>query len=196
MTPPPPPTITPPIPVFVPFFRENLSLSDFREILNSTCTVQRVSVHTKTNSRKQHFYAFLFVYPNTLTKIGRSLAKNLRNQVSTFVPYDDNRFLEMKSFLSKEQRIDRGYTGTSLYFQSQEDEQQPEQQLKQQLEQQPEQQQQQPEQLQQQLEQQPEPGCSIFKTVFERRLIEQEYDELVREIEFTRPALEYFMKIL
>jgi hypothetical protein len=174
----PPPTITPPIQVFVPFFRENLSLTDFREILNSACTVEKVCVHTKINSRKQHFYAFLLVHPNTLTKIGRSLAKNLRDQVSTFVAYDDNLFLELKSFLSKEQRIDRGYTGTTLYVQSQEED---EKQLQEEEEEEDEQQ----------------SPCSIFGSEFERRLIERDYDELVREIEFTRPAaLEYFRKIV
>ena len=184
----PPPTITPPIQVFVPFFRENLSLTDFREILNSACTVEKVCVHTKLNSRKQHFYAFLLVHPNTLTKIGRSLAKNLRDQVSTFVAYDDNLFLELKSFLSKEQRIDRGYTGTTLYVQPQEEDEQ-------QLQDEEEEQQSQEEQLHDEDEQQS--PCSIFGSEFERRMIERDYDELVREIEFTRPvALEYFRKIV
>jgi hypothetical protein len=178
----PPPTITPPIQVFVPYFRENLSLTDFREILNSACTVEKVCVHTKINSRKQHFYAFLLVHPNTLTKIGRSLAKNLRDQVSTFVAYDDNLFLELKSFLSKEQRIDRGYTGTTLYVQPQEED---------------EQQSQEEDEPQSQEEDEPQSPCSIFGSEFERRLIERDYDELVREIEFTRPAaLEYFRKIV
>lgn len=108
---------TAPLQVFVPFFRKKLGLEDFREILQETCNVVSVVVNTKilrfpdgrVDLSRLHYYAFLTVVPTSLTKMGRNLAKNLLNRVSTFVYYDGGCFLELKPFMTVQQRLDRGY---------------------------------------------------------------------------------------
>ena len=109
---------TAPLQVFVPFFRKKLVLNDFCEILQDTCEVTTAVVHTKivrksdgaVDLSKLHYYAFLTVIPTHLTKSGRNLARNLRNHVTTFVYYDGDGFIELKPFLTTQQRIERGYT--------------------------------------------------------------------------------------
>jgi len=108
---------TAPLQVFVPFFRKKLELGDFCEILQETCEVNTAVVHTKilrtregaVDPSRLHYYAFLTVVPSSSTKMGRNLAKNLRNRVSTFVYYNDC-YIELKPFLTTQQRIERGYT--------------------------------------------------------------------------------------
>jgi hypothetical protein len=116
------PPATAQLTVFVPYFREKLLLEDFREILSASCDVESVAVHTKRfdSFREDHFYAFLTVSLLATTKAGRDLAKNLRNNTSTFVYFkrgnlEETRFIEVKPFLTKQQRIDRGYSGVTLY---------------------------------------------------------------------------------
>jgi hypothetical protein len=107
---------TAPLQVFVPYFREKLGLEDFREILQMTCAVDSARIHTKilrtregtVDPYKFYYYAFLTVVPTSLTKCGRNLSKNLQNRVSTFVSHDDY-FIELKPFMSVQQRVNRGY---------------------------------------------------------------------------------------
>jgi len=112
----------PPQTVFIPFFRENFTIERFREILQSVCSVESVTVHAKrcpvTQKCFGHYYAFLDICPLDELKSGRDLAKNLRNNITTFVYYRDDEsqqlYLELKKFLSKQERLDRGYSGVTL----------------------------------------------------------------------------------
>jgi hypothetical protein len=65
-----------------------------------------------------HYYAFMTMRPCEYSKAGRELTKNLKNNTTTFVPFcreGEDVYMELKPFLNKQQRIERCYTGVTLY---------------------------------------------------------------------------------
>ena len=56
--------------------------------------------------------------PDDATRAGRELVKNLKNNLTTFVPFCREGldvYMELKPYLNKQQRIERGYSGVTLY---------------------------------------------------------------------------------
>jgi hypothetical protein len=105
--------------VFIPFIRDELS-DDFEpyliDLLSVLGDVEQISIHAKMkNGRLVHYYAFMYIEPASDTKAGRDLYKNLRSGVSTFFYGCAEGYLELKPYLNKQQRIERGYSGVTLY---------------------------------------------------------------------------------
>jgi|Laugresbdmm110sn_2_1035109.scaffolds.fasta_scaffold07883_3 hypothetical protein len=97
--------------IFIPFFRENLSIQRFREILAPWGIVQAVVVREKM-VKTPHFFAFLTLEISQSTKQGRDLAKNLKANVSTFVSVFSNNskcgirnsYLELQTYMPRQPR--------------------------------------------------------------------------------------------
>jgi hypothetical protein len=96
--------------VFIPFIRDYLSLGDLCNLLDHVGVVESGNIHEKRPiGRDVHFYAFLRIRPDLTSKQGRELSKNLQANLTTFIYLNNDRYIEMKPYLSREMRIERGY---------------------------------------------------------------------------------------
>jgi len=96
--------------VFIPFIRDYLSLGDLCNLLEHVGVVESGTVHEKRPiGRDVHFYAFLHIRPDLSSKKGRELSKNLQANLTTFVYMNNDRYLELKPYLTREMRVERGY---------------------------------------------------------------------------------------
>jgi hypothetical protein len=108
--------------VFIPFLRDNWSREQFQILLDHIGVVEEVTVYAKRASdrlKQTHFYAFMTMRPCEYSRGGRELSKNLKSNTTTFVPFSregEDVYMELKPYLNKQERIERGYSGVTLYL--------------------------------------------------------------------------------